>query len=60
MATEAQRRAVAKYNAKQTVQFIIRLNKETDKALIDKLKSVKNRQGYIKALIKADIEKGQG
>lgn len=34
----------------------IRLNKETDFDIIDKLNTVGNKQGYIKELIRKDIE----
>ena len=56
MATEAQRRAVRRYDDKNTVQIKIKLNHNTDAELIEKLKSVGNKQGYIKNLIKQDIK----
>lgn len=55
MATEAQLRAINKYNREQTISIAIRLNKKTDADIIDKLKSVDNKAGYIKALIRKDI-----
>jgi len=43
---------------KENTKFIgLKLNKNTDAKLIKKLESVPNRQGYLKQLIKADIEK---
>ena len=58
MATsEAQMRANAKYDAKATMQLKMKLNKTTDADIIEKLESIGNKQGYIKALIRADIEK---
>lgn len=58
MATsEAQMRANAKYDAKATMQIKMKLNKTTDADIIEKLSSVDNKQGYIKSLIRADIEK---
>lgn len=57
MASEAQRKAVAKYDAANTVQFKIKLNKTSDKEMIEFLKSLDNRQGYLKDLIKADMQK---
>ncbi len=39
--------------------FTLKLNYFTDTELIDKLLSVDNVQGYIKQLIRADIEKNQ-
>ena len=45
-----------KYNKENTVQLIIRLNKKTDEDLINWLKHVNNRQGYIKSLIRDDLD----
>ena len=42
MATEAQRRAVKKYDAANTVQFHLKLNVKTDAAIIEKLKSLQH------------------
>lgn len=56
MATEAQRRAVAKYDKANTRTFVLKLNRITDKELIEKLEKVGNVQGYIKQLIRNDIE----
>ena len=53
--TEAQKRATAKYQAKNTRMFTIRLNYNTDQDIIDKLEKVSNKQGYIKELIRTDI-----
>lgn len=47
-----------KYDAANTRQYKIKLNVRTDADLIKQLESVPNRQGYIKRLIRADIEKG--
>ena len=57
MASDARIRANAKYDAKHTRKIMLKLNKVTDADILDKLDSVPNKQGYIKALIKADIEK---
>lgn len=58
MATkEAKRRASAKYDKSHTTGIYLKLNIETDKDIIEHLNSQKNRQGYIKDLIKADINK---
>lgn len=56
MATEAQRRAVAKYDAKNTKTFAIKLNRKTDADLLAKLESVGSVQGYLKELIRKDIK----
>ena len=43
-----------KYDKKNTKQFMMKLNLKYDADIIDKLESVKNRQGYIKDLIRND------
>lgn len=45
-----------KYNKKNTKQINIRLNKKTDEDIILYLDKKENKQGYIKDLIRADIE----
>lgn len=53
--TESQIRASVKYNKENTVQISMKLNRSTDADLIDSLNRVKNKQGYIKELIRKDI-----
>ena len=53
--TESQVRASIKYNKENTVQISLKLNRSTDADLIDSLNRVKNKQGYIKELIRRDI-----
>ena len=55
MATEAQKRAITKYDADNTVQIKMKLNRRTDADIIEKLNKVANKQGYIKDLIRKDI-----
>ena len=55
MMTEAQKRAVAKYDKANTKQIKLKLNLKNDKDILSKLDSVDNVQGYIKDLIRADI-----
>ena len=57
MATEAQIRAQKRYDAANTRQVHLKLNLRTDKDVIEKLDNVPNMQGYIKKLIRADLEK---
>ncbi len=57
--SEARIRANAKYDKSNTQRFAIKLNKNTDKEIIDKLNSVDNKQGYIKKLIMDDITKNE-
>lgn len=54
--TEAQKRAGEKYDSAHTVQIKMKLNKGTDADILKKLESVPNKQGYIKALIRADLK----
>ena len=58
MATEAQLKAGYKYDKAHTKQFHLKLNKRTDKDVIERLVGMGNIQGYIKGLIRADIERG--
>lgn len=46
-----------KYDKNNTVQIKMKLNKNTDADIIEKLETVENRQGYIKELILNDIKK---
>lgn len=48
----------AKYERENVIHAAFKLNKKTDADIIEKLKTVGNRQGYIKSLIRADMEKG--
>ena len=55
--SDAQRKANAKYEREKTRSIKIKLTKSTDADILAKLDSVGNKQGYIKALIRADISK---
>ena len=55
MATQAQRRAVARYNKANVKQVPLKLNVKTDADIIEWLAEQPSRQGYIKALIRADM-----
>ena len=57
MVTEAQRRAQAKYDKAHTKSYLLKLNKKTDADVIKQLETVDNRQGYIKKLIRDDLNK---
>ena len=57
MASDAQKRAVSRYDAANTRQIKIKLNLKTDADILERLSEVDNRQGYIKDLIRQDIEK---
>ena len=57
MATQAQIRASEKYDRENTIRISLKLNKTTDAERLKKLDSVASKQGYIKELILADINK---
>ena len=58
-ASEALLRAIKKYDQNNTIQLRVKLNKKTDADIIEKVASLDNKQGYIKALIREDIEKNR-
>ena len=59
--SEAQKRATQKYDSANTVQIKLKLNLNTDADIIAKLESIGReqggKQGYIKALIRQDMNK---
>ena len=57
MATEAQKRAILKYDAKNTKQYHMKLNIVTDADVIERLAQQESVQGYIKQLIREDIKR---
>lgn len=56
MTSEAQKRANAKYDAANTIQVHLKLNKTTDADILEQLAKVGASQTYIKALIRKDME----
>lgn len=60
MYSESLKKAQIKYQKNNTYRFLLALNRNTDKDIIEKLESVENRQGYLKALVRLDIEKSKG
>jgi hypothetical protein len=54
--SEAQKRASNRYDRANTKAVALKLNKKTDADILAKLEEVGNVQGYIKQLIRADIE----
>ena len=54
--TEAQKRAQEKYDGRNTVQVHLKLNLYTDRDILEKLATVSSKQGYIKELIRRDID----
>ena len=55
MTSEAQQRASQKYDAENTRQVRLKLNKATDADILKRLDEVKSKQTYIKELIRKDI-----
>lgn len=59
MTTPAMKKAIAKYDSKNTRQFHLKLNINTDAELIAKLDEQENKQAYLKELIRQDIITGR-
>lgn len=57
MTSKSQIRANAKYDKTHTKGVYLKLNINTDKDILKKLENVENVQGYIKSLIRTDINK---
>lgn len=61
---ESQRRAQNKYDAANTIQIKMKLNRGTDADIIEMLDMMSTeqggKQGYIKHLIRKDIEQRDG
>lgn len=53
----ADSQAKTAWDKSHTTQIVMKLNNNTDAAILAKLASVPSKQGYIKELIKADITK---
>ena len=56
---EKKRTPQQRYDAKTAKGIYLKLNKGTDQDILEKLASVPSMQGYIKALIRADIKSGK-
>ena len=54
--SDAQKRAVRKYDEAHTKQVHLKLNTETDTDILEQLAAVGNVQGYIKSLIREDMK----
>lgn len=57
MKTEAQKRSTNKFHKTHIKQFNLKLHKTIDKDIIDYLESLENKQGYLKDLIRKDMDK---
>lgn len=49
-----------RYDASNTRQIKLKLNRKTDADILARLAEEENKQGYIKTLIRKDIEKESG
>lgn len=56
MVSEQQKRAQIKYDKANTRNITFKFNLKTDADILERLDSVDNRQGYIKELIRNDME----
>lgn len=59
MATQAQIKAVAKYDKKNTTGLYLKLNRTTDADIIELLAQQENKQGFIKELLREYMKKGK-
>ena len=57
--TEAKREAIKRYDAENTKQIHLKLNRNTDAEVIRWLEDKENIQGYIKELIREDMLHGE-
>lgn len=57
MVSKARIKANDKYDKDNTVQVKMKLNKKTDSDILEQLDKQSNKQGYIKRLIREDINK---
>lgn len=56
MQTEAMKKAKAKYDKANTKQIMLKLNLKSDKDILNQLQRIENKQGYIKDLIRKDLQ----
>ena len=49
-------KAINKYNAKNTKQYVVKLNRNTDEDLINFLDQLENKQGFIKNLLRQHLQ----
>ena len=59
MSTAAQKKASANYAKKMAKCVNLAFNKKTDADILEKLDHVESKMGYIKKLIRDDIEKAK-
>lgn len=54
-----QKQQIDQWQKEHIKRVVVKLNKESDKDILDYLDSLPNVQGYIKSLIRKDIEQNQ-
>lgn len=57
MTSKAQIKASNKYNKENRKTFALHVNRKTESDILKKLESMDNREGYLKSLIRQDIER---
>ena len=55
--SEKKLQSIARYDRENCKRICLKLNKKYDAEVIQQLERMKNKQGYIKELILADIER---
>lgn len=58
MVSEAKKKANSDWDKKNTKRYYLKVMKETESDIIEKLDQQDNVNGYIKRLIREDIQKG--
>ena len=57
MTSKAQIKASNKYNKENRKTFALHVNRKTESDILQALESMDNREGYLKSLIRQDIER---
>ena len=57
MSTEAEKRATRNYERGMVKQYNLRLNRRTDADVIARLEAQASKMGYLKRLVREDIER---
>lgn len=60
MVSKAKIKAQARYDKENTHAYILKLNKKTDADILEKMNDVSNKQGYIKELVRKDMQNRDG
>lgn len=60
MTSEAKKKSKARFDSQNTLHFGIKLNKRTDKEIIELLQSVESKQGLIRDALRREVERRKG